>query len=461
MVRRSAKLAKLSTTPRGLLFKRACEVGVGLILMCGTACGSDEGSSTAPGSPAKSEASGSATPAQANEAKAAATDAPKAADEKTTAAGAAGAAAAPGAEPAQTAMPGMAAMPAMSAGGATNTSGAMQGAHGNQPGAANKPTTSTECGLKTSYPGDDYCINAPAADKGWQLHIGPEDYDNVDPKYILKPGEERTDNFTTTSTNDVKKYFYYRQFRMRPGAHHNIITASGAGDTTMRADTGGRRIGTTNHLLEDNPLGGVIAPENKGVGIPLEPQSRVSVSLHSINTTDQPLLREIWVNFWYRPDEEVTEPVQEMFQAGDVAFQVQPKEDKILGPYKCNIEGDGRMLWFYGHRHANNVRFSAWRVRDGKKDLFYEGLNWEEPMVLEYSSTVMNPVPDRAKMIEGGWSGVLDMKTGDTIEWECHIVNQTDQVLRFTNNTYTGEMCIMDAELVNANCPSGRGGLAP
>ena len=423
MVRLSAKLAKLST--------RFSTVGVGLILMCGTAC-SDDDSSKSESSPAKSESSSSKT-----DEKATASDKSKK-DEGSEADGAAGAAA----EPAE-------------------STAKKQDAKAKQPSAATKPTTSSECGLKTSYPGDEYCIKAPDPEKGWQLHIGPEDYENVDEKYILKPGEERTDSFSTMSTNDVRKYFYYRQFRMRPGAHHNIVTASGAGDTMMRADTGGRRIGTTNHLLEDNPIGGVIAPENEGVGIPLEANSKVNVSLHSINTTDQPLLREVWINFWYRPDEEVTEPVQEMFQAGDTSFKIQPKEDTVLGPYKCAIEGDGRMLWFYGHRHANNVRFSAWRVRDGKRELFYEGLNWEEPLVLEYSSTVMNAVPDRDKNIEGGWSGVLEMKTGDTLEWECHIVNKTDQVLRFTNNTYTGEMCIMDAELVNANCPSGRGGANP
>jgi hypothetical protein len=32
------------------------------------------------------------------------------------------------------------------------------------------------------------------------------------------------------------------------------------------------------------------------------------------------------------------------------------------------------------------------------------------------------------------------------------VINKTDGVLRFTNNTYTGEMCIVDAELVGANC---------
>ena len=131
---------------------------------------------------------------------------------------------------------------------------------------------------------------------------------------------------------------------------------------------------------------------------------------------------------------------------------VQPHEETTLGPYRCTIRGEGRMLWFYGHRHANNLRFSAWRVRGGQKDLFYEGLNWEEPIVLEYSSTVTNTKPNREMGIEGGWSGILDMRAGDVLEWECHIKNKTDQVLTFANETYTAEMCIMDAELVGANC---------
>ena len=306
-----------------------------------------------------------------------------------------------------------------------------------------------ECGLKTDYPGDNYCIKPPPADKGFQLHVGPASYTNPDPQYILRAGQEVTNDFPATSGNTQKQFFYFRQFRMRPGAHHNIITVTGGTGLDI-----GRRIGTSNHLSEDSPKGNMIAPENKGVGIPIDPNQRINVSLHSINTTDKTMLREVWINFWYRDASEVTEPVQEMFQTGDVAFAIQPHEDRVLGPFSCSLQGNGRMLWFYGHRHANNVRFSAWRIRGAQKDLFYEGYNWEDPMVLEYSSTVVNPKVDTANMIEGGWSGILDFKTGDTIQWECHIVNKTDGVLRFTNNTYTGEMCIMDAELVGVNCGS-------
>ena len=273
-------------------------------------------------------------------------------------------------------------------------------------------------------------------------------------------------HFTTKTTNDKKMFFYYRQFRMRPGAHHNIITvspgasmpAAGGFDPSVGFDgASGHRIGTSNHLSEDNPKGNMIAPENTGVGIPLEPLANVNVSLHSINTTDKPILRELWVNFWYRPESEVTDPVEELYQLGDTSFQVGPHEETTLGPYSCDITGSGHMLWFYGHRHANNLSFSATRVRGEQRDLFYLGYNWEDPLVLEYASNVTNVLADPGKMIEGGWNGILDFKTGDKIEWECHVLNKTDGTLRFTNNTFTGEMCILDGELIGANCASPRG----
>jgi hypothetical protein len=196
----------------------------------------------------------------------------------------------------------------------------------------------------------------------------------------------------------------------------------------------------------------VFAPENAGVGIALDPHTPLAVEVHSINTGSRTALREIWVNFWYRDASEVTEPVQEMAQAGDVDFAIPPHADTMLGPFRCSVFGEGRMLWMYGHRHANNVRFSAWRIRGEERLPIYEAYDWEDPLLLEFSSTVQNPTHDRARGIEGGHSGVLDLRPGDLLEWECHVINQTDGVLRFTNENFNGEMCILDAELVGANC---------
>ncbi|MDH5670747.1 MAG: hypothetical protein OEZ06_01270 [Myxococcales bacterium] len=303
-----------------------------------------------------------------------------------------------------------------------------------------------ECGLNTGFPGDEYCILPPPPGEGFQVHIGPDDYDNPDAAYILAPGEEDTSDFAAVSGNDTDIFFYYRQYRMRPGAHHMIASVdNGAGFG------GGRRIGTAN-LSQDSPAGGIIAPENEGVGIPLDAKSDLNVSLHVINVTEQPILREVWINFWYRDPEKVTEPATQLFKTGSTTFAIQPGEDTTLGTFSCDISGEGRMLWFYGHRHANTVRFSAWRVRDGQRDLFYDGYHWEEPLLLEYTSLIENPVPDYDAGIEGGWSGILDLKDGDSLEWECHVINQTDSVLRFTNETFLGEMCIMDGEMVGVDC---------
>ena len=306
---------------------------------------------------------------------------------------------------------------------------------------------SKACELDTGFPGDEYCLPPPPPDQGFQIHIGPSDYDNPGPEFLLQPNQEVTTNFQVVSGNDEPVFFYYRQYRMRPGTHHNIVGTVPAGGLDI-----GRRLAITNHLIEDNPKGGMLAPENSGIGIPLDPNTPLVVDVHSINVTDAPALREVWINFWYREPSEVTETVLAFAHPGDTTFAIAPRADTMLGPYRCQVFGEGRILWMYGHRHANNQRFTAWRIRGAERTLLYESYNWEDPLLLEFSSTVQNPVADRAKQVEGGYSGVLDLRPGDQLEWECHVVNQTDGYLRFTNENFTGEMCILDAELVGAGC---------
>jgi hypothetical protein len=309
-----------------------------------------------------------------------------------------------------------------------------------------------ECGLDTGFAGDEQCILPPPPGLGFQVHVGPADYDNPDTPYVLLPGEEKTSDFQTISGNDQDEYFYYRQYRMRPTAHHMILSVSNGSGGILDV---GRRIGTANSP-HDFPAGGVIAPENIGVGSPLAAHSAVTTSLHAINTTsDATQLREIWVNFWYRDAAEVTEPARQVFQVGSASFSVPPHSETTLGPYTCETDDEGRMLWLYGHRHANNDSFSVWRVRGAQRDLIYQGYDWEEPLMLEYNSQVENPVADPTRRIEGGWSGVLDLLPGDRLEWECHVVNEHDTALRFTNQTYLGEMCIVDGEMAGPNCRGG------
>ncbi len=303
------------------------------------------------------------------------------------------------------------------------------------------PLAFDECDLDSGWAGDEYCILPPPPDRGFQVRIGPSDYDNPDPRYVIEPGQETNLYFDAVSGNDQPVHFYYRQYRLRPGTHHLVLTEQRSG---LGNDAGsGRRLGGSQNLIKDIPDRGVIAPENAGVGVPLEANVPLSVNLHYINTTDQPIVQEAWINVWYKDEAEVTEVADEMFLLGSVSFAVQPFETTTLGPYGCEVEGSGRLLTMYGHRHANAPRFTAWRVRGGERQLIYESLDWAEPLFLEFNSMVDNTPADPATGIEGGHSGILDLEPGDRLEWECHVVNESDGVLRFSNETYDGEMCIL------------------
>lgn len=304
-----------------------------------------------------------------------------------------------------------------------------------------------DCGLNTGYVGDSECIKPPPADKGYQLHIGPSNYTNPEAQYVLQPGQEMTSDFPATSTNSTQMYFFYRQYRLRPTTHHAIITA-GNGSAVL-----GRRIATANHSGE-YPTGGIAAPEDQDVGIPLAAHSAINVSFHRINTTPKPQLTELWINFWYKDASTVKEPATEWFNIGSAVFSIPPHSKGTIGPSTCSVSGTGRLLWLYGHRHANNTRFTVTRIRGTQRDIIYDANVWEEPLLLNYNSITTNVKPDLATggMTEGGWSGPLDMKTGDRVEWVCQVDNQHDTPLSFTEQTYLGEMCIVDAEGVGATC---------
>ena len=79
-----------------------------------------------------------------------------------------------------------------------------------------------ECGLNTKWAGDEYCIKPPPADKGFQIHVGPTDYDNPEAQFVMEPNTETVESFDVTSGNTDDVLYYWRQYRVRPGTHHMI-----------------------------------------------------------------------------------------------------------------------------------------------------------------------------------------------------------------------------------------------
>jgi len=293
-----------------------------------------------------------------------------------------------------------------------------------------------ECGLHTKWTGDNYCINPPTPDKGFQVHIGPTNYDNPESKFVMQPGTEIVESYTATSGNKQDVYYYWRQYRMRPGTHHMILTSGGLN---------GHRIGGAQNLAYDNPDRGEIPQENQDVGMKLAANTPLNINLHYMNFTDKPILKEVWINVWYRDASDVKEAANEMYSFAPM--NVAPGQHVVLRGV-CPVNGAGRILTLYGHRHANNRRFSVWRERAGQKDLVYEDYHWEDPLILQYSSVEKNAPPDAAMKMPGGWDGPLDVMPGDNMAFECEIVNMSNKTFFGANEAKTDEMCIMIGDTV-------------
>jgi hypothetical protein len=302
------------------------------------------------------------------------------------------------------------------------------------------------CGdTKAQYEGDQVCILPPPADQGFQLHYGPKDYDDPTEmaKYVIQPGQEDNLFVPATSGNTKDVYFYKRQYRMRPGSHHLILTETG---TSGFAAGTGRRLGGSQNTSRDNPQGAP-PPENQGIGITLKANDPLTLNLHHFNGSDKPLLKEAWVNVWYVDPATVTQQANELylFAAGTSV----PPGGHTVFTGKRQITTAGRVLSMYGHRHASTVRFSAYRTRAGNRMLVYQDFDWEEPSVFEFNSTVQNPPPDPTKKIAGAFTGDLDLAVGDALEWECEVQNTQNVTITYgQNEALNSEMCILIGDVI-------------
>jgi hypothetical protein len=308
------------------------------------------------------------------------------------------------------------------------------------------PTTpAVVCGnTNGQFQGDEYCIAPPPAGQGFQLHYGPTDYDNPTEvaKYIINPGGEDNMFLPETSGNTTDVYYYKRQYRMRPGSHHLIISEGSAGNPFAA----GRRLGGSQNESRDNPEG-TPPPENQGIGIQLKANDPLTLNLHHFNGSDQPALEEAWVNFWYVDPATVTQAANELYLFAPGA-SVPPGGHTIFSGKKT-ITQAGRILSMYGHRHASTVRFSAYRTRASNKMLVYQDFNWEEPSVFEFNSTTTNPPADPTKQVAGAYSGDLDLAPGDVLEWECEVQNTQSVTITYgQNEALDSEMCILIGDLI-------------
>jgi hypothetical protein len=237
----------------------------------------------------------------------------------------------------------------------------------------------------------------------------------------------------------------------RPGTHHIINTAyvssvsivDGQLDVCLDGGTG------MNSNIFDNLPGAskaymprrAIAPENKGLGRRLEGNLPSQADMHYFNFTGEakPLLREFWLNLYYIPKDEVTETPQQIRGMGGLGWSIPPTTDHVY-QYTCPIPANGRIVGLLGHYHRHGVRFSAYVEKaNGTQKKVFEMYDYNDPAEFGYDSLAKNPA--FSDMTAGAVSGTLAVEAGDTLQWECHIINDSQVTLDYSNKVENGEMC--------------------
>jgi hypothetical protein len=354
-------------------------------------------------------------------------------------------------------MCGAAVLALLSTGCGTSHLGGSSGSSGG--GTGGSAPNPDPCNLHSGFAGDDKCIVEPPSGTGVLLHFGPPDYSpaSVAP-FMLPPGGEDVRCFYQKTTNPMAAYFNEYHGHLRPGSHHMrlfIIQADrpdGIGPCMLSDALGSRFLfGAQTPALDVPAPGEQFSPDFKNLAITMPALSQMVMEVHFLNTTQQPILIEAWASFIFTNHYDVLGDAVS-FLGGFTQINTPPDTSQIVH-MTTTVQNDNiSPLLLVGHYHAHTTRFSAWWTPVGttNKQLINESFDWHDPAALRYDSVHQNATPNIATKTDGGYSGLLTMHTGDTIDWECEIHNDltagvpvSQAPLTFQNAVYTGEMCNM------------------
>jgi hypothetical protein len=188
---------------------------------------------------------------------------------------------------------------------------------------------------------------------------------------------------------------------------------------------------------------GKVAPEYAHVGRLIEAKTLVQSDMHYYNFTDKEILREYWMNVYYpAPEQKITVYADVLVGFGGTgwsAMPIKPGTDMVY-KYECPFTGNGQLMQLYGHYHAHGKRFtSAIKRKNGPIEKVFEMFDFRDPAIYDYNSVTQNPMFSATGA--GAVSGQVAIHDGDILQWECHIINDSDVGLAFTNEVNTGEMC--------------------
>jgi hypothetical protein len=294
----------------------------------------------------------------------------------------------------------------------------------------------------------------------------------------MPAGAEGEVNYITGGTNPEAGNYYRSYVRMRSGSHHMIVYSGPSSAAQEVWGPGGPQLGGDNRVPgaqrpdQNTPVTLEKPAEDAGLYSRFPAMPSVTYNMHHFNSTDEMILRENWTNLWWETEDATTEllPISGI----DIGIIVSAGDTVDLHNV-YQISQPTRVVDLFGHRHVWTPNFSAWVERGGETELIYQSFDWFDQPTYRYDSIAQNPAPAPDARTDGAKSGQLVLQPGESLHFNCHIAftEQRAQatgapspssigVLRFANEAFTGEMCILFGTTAGVRVPAmARSGSPP
>jgi hypothetical protein len=185
--------------------------------------------------------------------------------------------------------------------------------------------------------------------------------------------------------------------------------------------------------------------------------AKVTFNMHHFNATNSTIVKEAWTNIWWEDDARIRMyPMKGLDVAQVLTMNIPPGATQDLH-YSWTIGQPIRLMEAFGHRHAWTSNFSAWVENpDGQTDIVYQSFQWLDEPTYRYDSITQNAKAAPENRSDGATSGVRMLMPGQKLHFNCHIeftdaraasenapLPATIGALRFANEAFTAEMCIL------------------
>jgi hypothetical protein len=169
-----------------------------------------------------------------------------------------------------------------------------------------------------------------------------------------------------------------------------------------------------------------------GVTVPIAPHEQLMVQVHWLNTTPEPIDREIDVSLY--PTDKSTAHLGVVFGVAKDVYMV-PGQSKSVGGF-CPIPAGVNLTAMMGHFHARGTHYSVDLRKSGEAtgQTVYEAA---DEQTFEFKRYDLPPVP----------------QPGQGLVFQCDFSNTTDGVITWGANTVTQEHCNMAAYYYPATEP--------